>query len=54
MGRYNQNLTLIRVCVPMFTFEFDDELFRFVYDTPTFAPLFQLPPKWASSHPKSL
>lgn len=42
---------LIRVCPPIFTFAFVEELFRFQYDNPAFAPLFQLPPKRASMHP---
>ena len=35
----------------MFTFVFEDVLFRFQYDNPAFAVLFQLPPKWANTHP---
>ena len=46
--------SLIRVRPPIFTFVFVDELFRFQYDGPALAPLFQFPPKWASAHPKPL
>ena len=35
----------------MFTFVFDDELFKFQFEIPAFDLLFQLPPKWASTHP---
>ena len=35
----------------MFTFAFEDVLFRFQYDGPAFTPLFQFPPQWASTHP---
>ena len=38
----------------MFTFVFDDVLFKFQYEAPAFAPLFQFPPKWASTHPAPL
>jgi len=37
----------------MFTFAFPEELFRFQYDNPAFAPLFQFPPTRASVHPIS-
>ena len=43
----------MRVCLPMFTFAFPEELFRFQYDNPVFAPLFQFPPTRASVHPIS-
>jgi len=35
----------------MFTFAFDEELFKFQLDKPALEPLFQLPPTWASEHP---
>jgi hypothetical protein len=38
------NHSLIRVCLPMFTFAFDEVLFRFQYERPAFEPLFQFPP----------
>lgn len=44
---------LMRVCLPMFTFAFPEELFKFQYDNPAFEPLFQFPPTWASVHPIS-
>lgn len=46
--------TLIRSRDPMFTFAFDDVLFKFQYDRPAFAPLFQFPPNRASTHSISL
>lgn len=39
---------------PRFTFAFDEVLFRFQYDSPALAPLFQFPPHWASTHTKPL
>lgn len=39
---------------PMFAFTFEEVLFRFQFDSPSFEPLFQLPPTIASTHPKTL
>ena len=38
----------------MFAFTFEEVLFRFQFDSPSFEPLFQLPPTIASTHPKTL
>ncbi len=38
----------------MFTFAFDEALFKFQFDSPSFAPLFQFPPNRASTHSLSL
>ena len=38
----------------MLAFAFVEELFKFQYDSPSFEPLFQLPPTIASTHPKTL
>ena len=37
----------------MFKFEFDEELFRFQKNGPTFDPLFQLPPTIAAPAPQT-
>ena len=39
---------------PMLAFAFVEELFKFQYDSPSFEPLFQLPPTCASTHFKTL
>lgn len=38
----------------MLAFAFVEELFKFQYDSPSFEPLFQLPPTCASTHFKTL
>jgi len=38
----------------MFTFAFDEALFKFQYDSPAFEVLFQFPPNRASAHTLSL
>jgi hypothetical protein len=38
----------------MFAFTFEEALFKFQFDSPSFEPLFQLPPTIASTHPKTL
>lgn len=37
----------------MFTFAFEDVLFKFQYDGPAFAPFVQFPPTWASLAPQT-
>lgn len=46
--------TLIRCRAPMFTFAFDDVLFRFQYARPAFEPLVQVPSRRGSTHLQSL
>lgn len=48
MRKNPKYFVLIRVWPPIFTFAFDEELFRFQYEGPAFKPLFQFPPTWAS------
>ena len=38
----------------MLTYALDEEMLKPQYDGPVLAPLFQFPPTWASTHPKSL